>query len=85
MKREYEGEPIDATYQHLTERPDIEVPSDGGYDGSVTTDVGDGTLLQQLIKRLNFDNPDMGYADMANALGCDKSYVYEGLEQLNGW
>jgi len=79
MKRDYEGPPIDGTYQDISERPYVEVPSDKSHDGEVKTNVGDGTSLQKFIKRVKFNNPKMSYGEIAQVVDCNRSYVYEVL------
>jgi len=86
MDREYKGDPVDMTYSHLSERPalDVEVPQDNSHDGSVKTVQGDGTELQETIRRVRFTKPDLSYGDISHMLNCSKSYVYEVLNESTG-
>jgi len=75
--REYEGEPIDLTTQHLSE---VEVSSDESYDGEVETEVGGKTELQKQIQRYKMMNPNASCRKIADELGCAHTYVYEVLK-----
>jgi len=86
MKREYQGDAIDMTYNHLSERPavDVEVPQDRSHNGSVVTEDPSTTETQRAIRRVRFTNPDLSYGDIAERVGCSRSYVFEVLNGSTG-
>jgi len=66
--REYKGDPIDATYQHISERAErTEVPQDNSYDGKMETrllDEEDLTKKQRAVLEVAVCNPDASCTDI---------------------
>lgn len=75
--REYKGEPIDGTVQHLS---DVEVPGDSSAQGNVKTEISAETELQEKIHELKMLNPNSSLRDIANELDCSFVYVKSTLD-----
>jgi len=83
VKRTYNGEPIDATEQYLSESPyhqheDGEtVGSTDGDAGKIETQMGgsDDTEKQKRIKEYAVLHPDATHWDIAEETNSDRSYV----------
>ena len=75
-ERKYSGKPLDATYQHISEKDGETVDATPVDSGELKTELGGKTPLAEKIIDYAMKNPNADTREIANQVGCSHVYVW---------